>query len=75
MPAGQYRLHGDDGRQTQAGALFDYHDDVQSQPVAVINETMARQFWSGENALGKRFKLGSVDSQNHGSPSSASSAT
>ena len=52
------------GVKLRQGRFFDYHDDVQSQPVAVINETMARQFWSGENALGKRFKLGSVDSQN-----------
>lgn len=33
-------------------------DTDQSQPVAVINETMARQYWPGENAIGKRFKLG-----------------
>ena len=46
------------------GRFFDDHDDAQAQPAAVINETMARQFWPGENALGKRFKLGSVDSQN-----------
>jgi putative ABC transport system permease protein len=52
------------GVKLRQGRFFDYHDDVQSQPVAVINETMARQFWAGENALGKRFKLGSIDSQN-----------
>jgi len=52
------------GVKLRQGRFFDYHDDVQSQPVAVINETMARQFWPGEGALGKRFKLGPVDSQN-----------
>jgi predicted permease len=52
------------GVKLRQGRFFGDHDDAQSQPVAVINETMARQFWSGENALGKRFKLGSVDSQN-----------
>jgi putative ABC transport system permease protein len=52
------------GVKLRQGRFFDYHDDVQSQPVAVINETMARQFWAGENSLGKRFKLGSIDSQN-----------
>jgi len=52
------------GVKLRQGRFFDDHDDAQSQPVAVINETMARQFWQGEDALGKRFKLGSVDSQN-----------
>jgi putative ABC transport system permease protein len=52
------------GVKLRQGRFFDDHDDAQSQPVAVINETMARQFWPGEGALGKRFKLGSVDSQN-----------
>jgi putative ABC transport system permease protein len=45
------------------GRFFDEHDDAQAQPVTIINETMARQFWPGEGALGKRFKLGPVDSQ------------
>jgi putative ABC transport system permease protein len=45
------------GVKLRQGRFFDDHDDVQSQPVAIINETMARQFWPGENALGKRFKI------------------
>ena len=40
------------------GRYFDARDNQQSVPVAVINETMARQYWPGENALGRRFKLG-----------------
>jgi putative ABC transport system permease protein len=52
------------GVKLREGRFFDERDGAQAQPVAVINETMARQFWQGENALGKRFKLGSVDSQN-----------
>ena len=40
------------------GRYFDSHDNAQSMPVAIINETMARQYWPGENALGRRFKLG-----------------
>jgi putative ABC transport system permease protein len=44
------------------GRFFDEHDGPQSMPVAIINETMARQFWPDEDALGKRFKLGPPDS-------------
>ena len=40
------------------GRYFDSRDNQQSLPVAIINETMARQYWPGENALGRRFKLG-----------------
>jgi putative ABC transport system permease protein len=40
------------------GRYFDSHDNAQSMPVAIINETMARQYWPGENPLGRRFKVG-----------------
>ena len=40
------------------GRYFENSDNAQSMPVAIVNETMARQYWSGENALGRRFKLG-----------------
>ena len=40
------------------GRYFQTSDNAQSIPVAIINETMARQYWPGENALGRRFKLG-----------------
>jgi predicted permease len=40
------------------GRYFDSRDNAQSLPVAIINETMARQYWPSENALGRRFKLG-----------------
>ena len=43
------------------GRYFDSRDNVQSLPVAIINETMAREYWPGENALGRRFKLGDPD--------------
>jgi putative ABC transport system permease protein len=43
------------------GRYFDSRDNAQSLPVAIINETMARQYWPGENALGRRFKLGEDD--------------
>jgi putative ABC transport system permease protein len=50
------------GVKLRQGRFFDEHDDAQSQPAAIINETMARQYWPGENAVGKRFKLGGTDS-------------
>jgi predicted permease len=37
------------------GRLFDDHDLASS---AVINQTMAQQFWRGENPIGRRIKLG-----------------
>ena len=39
------------------GRYFDDRDSEQSQPVAIVNESMARAFWSIDGALGKRFKL------------------
>jgi len=43
------------------GRYFDSRDNAQSLPVAIINEAMAREYWPGENALGRRFKLGDPD--------------
>jgi predicted permease len=40
------------------GRMFEEHDGLQSPPVAIINETMARQFWPDEDPIGKRFKFG-----------------
>ncbi len=33
------------------------YDKPQPPPVAVINQTMARQFWPGTNAVDRRFKM------------------
>src|SRR5262249_18094985 len=44
------------------GRYFDETDNERSMPVAIINETMARQYWPDRNALGNRFKLGDSDS-------------
>jgi len=40
------------------GRYFDKRDNENSMPVVIVNETMARQYWPGQNALGRRFKLG-----------------
>jgi len=50
------------GTPLRTGRYFDEHDGPESLPVAIVNETMARQFWPNEDALGKRFKLGPPDS-------------
>lgn len=39
------------------GRYFQDSDNQQTTPVAIVNETMARQFWP-DGALEKRFKLG-----------------
>jgi putative ABC transport system permease protein len=45
------------------GRLFNNGDNAQSLPVAIVNETMAREFWPDEDVLGKRFKPGRPDSK------------
>ncbi len=37
-------------------------DGLESQQVAVINDTFARRFWPGEDPIGRRFKFGDTDS-------------
>jgi predicted permease len=50
------------GMTLRQGRFFAERDDEQAPPVAIINETMTRQYWPGENALNKRFKIGGVTS-------------
>jgi putative ABC transport system permease protein len=38
-------------------------DDSAAPPVVVINRTMAQGFWPGEDAVGKRIRLGGPNSQ------------
>ncbi|HEX8180849.1 MAG TPA: ABC transporter permease, partial [Pyrinomonadaceae bacterium] len=48
----------------RAGRAFNEHDDARAVPVAIVNETMAKSYWPGETAIGKRFKIGSLDDPN-----------
>jgi putative ABC transport system permease protein len=41
----------------KSGRSFTETDSDQTQPVILVNETMARQIWPGEDALGKRIRL------------------
>ena len=45
------------------GRFIERTDGARSRPVAVVNETMARQYWPGQDAVGKRFKVGDPDSE------------
>jgi predicted permease len=42
----------------QAGRAFTAADDEKAPRVAVVNETMARQFWPGASAIGEHFSDG-----------------
>jgi predicted permease len=37
-----------------------YFSDQDRHAVVIVNETMARRFWAGEDPIGKRFKFGDV---------------
>lgn len=44
------------------GRTFSDQDVDGSQPVVIVNQTMARRFWPGQNPLGKRMKVGDAAS-------------
>jgi len=41
-----------------AGRFFTDADDAHAAPVAIVDETLARNYWPGESAVGKRIKTG-----------------
>lgn len=45
-----------------AGREFDDHDDATSDPVAVVNRSLAERFWgSGANAVGRKIRVAEGD--------------
>ncbi|HUA82623.1 MAG TPA: ABC transporter permease [Bryobacteraceae bacterium] len=38
------------------GRYFDQRDGPDAPPAVIVNETLARRYWPGENAVGKRVK-------------------
>ena len=66
LPIPNCRIVSDDyiralGMKLFDGRAFDERDGTAAPPVALINQTMARNLWPGENAIGRRFKRGSFD--------------
>jgi putative ABC transport system permease protein len=45
------------GARLLGGRLFDQRDAKDSPRVALVNETMARRHWPGENPVGRKFTL------------------
>jgi len=73
-PQGQLSPHGDRWAATTdyfstmripivRGRFFDDRDTMESQPVAIIDVTMARKYWLDEEPLGKRITFQSKDNQ------------
>ncbi|MGJ5816411.1 ADOP family duplicated permease [Paludibaculum fermentans] len=50
------------GTRLLRGRFFSAGDGPDAPPVAIINDAMARRSWPGQDAVGRRFKLGSRDS-------------
>jgi len=48
----------------QRGRFFDTRDSAGTQPAVLINRGFAEQYWPGEEAVGKRLKVGPADSPN-----------
>jgi predicted permease len=46
------------GTRVVKGRLFDVRDTPDSQPVAIVNESLAARIWPGEDPIGKRLKQG-----------------
>jgi putative ABC transport system permease protein len=47
------------------GREFNENDGETSLPVVIINERIARQYWPGQNPIGKRIKFDTIKSLDH----------
>jgi putative ABC transport system permease protein len=44
------------------GRFFTQDDGMTAPPVVIVNQTMARTFWPGQDLIGKHLKFGGMDS-------------
>jgi putative ABC transport system permease protein len=51
------------GTRLVEGRTFDFRDSKGAPDAVIINETMARQFWTGESAVGRWFRSGKTSYQ------------
>ncbi len=49
------------GERPIQGRLLERTDAANAQPVALVNETLARTYWPGESPIGKRIRMGVGD--------------
>lgn len=49
------------------GRTFDEHDTLNSAPVAIISDEMARQYFEGRDAVGQRIRIRHLDESDGGS--------
>ena len=45
------------------GQFFSVDDGPQATPVVIVNQAMVKRYWSNQDPLGKRIKLGNADSK------------
>jgi putative ABC transport system permease protein len=62
LPNAEYRIVAGElfsalGIGLRAGREFGERDNANSPPVGIINETMARRYWPGEDPIGQQFRL------------------
>ena len=43
-----------------AGRVFTDHDDAKAPPVALVNQSIVRQFWANQNPIGRRVIIGNL---------------
>ncbi len=51
------------GVQPLRGRVFNSADDIDGDPVVLVNQSFARRFFPGEEPLGRRVRLGTMESQ------------
>ena len=68
LPMALYRVVSPDYFRTMGlsvqGRSFDAHDNSNAPAVIVINRRIANQFWPGSDPIGRRLKIGPLDSAN-----------